>query len=124
MTATLPSSFPITSPFVVSGRHLPPRTSKWVRRRQLLSVEARTSVVRNLSGWTTDQPPRSVSAVPALGRAFHIGYDNRPALLFRYVRRSVEHTSELQSRMRISYAVFCLQKSITSKETTKYKQPT
>src|SRR3546814_1277512 len=28
--------------------------------------------------------------------------------------RSEEHTSELQSLMRISYAVFCLQKKITS----------
>src|SRR3546814_1440631 len=32
--------------------------------------------------------------------------------------RSEEHTSELQSLMRISYAVFCLKK----KETYKYKQ--
>src|SRR3546814_6910334 len=29
--------------------------------------------------------------------------------------RSEEHTSELQSLMRISYAVFCLKKKITSK---------
>src|SRR5882762_9709063 len=54
MTATLPSSFPITSPFVVSGQHLPPRSSRWVCRRQALSAEVRTSVVRNRSGWTTD----------------------------------------------------------------------
>src|SRR3546814_5781082 len=35
-------------------------------------------------------------------------------------RRSEEHTSELQSLMRISYAVFCLKKKITSRyhETT------
>src|SRR3546814_8644072 len=30
-------------------------------------------------------------------------------------RRSEEHTSELQSLMRISYAVFCLKKKIRSK---------
>src|ERR1700742_1834902 len=54
MTATLPSSFPITSPLVVSGQHLPPRPSTWVCRRQALSAESRTSVVRNRSGWTTD----------------------------------------------------------------------
>src|SRR3546814_3090252 len=34
----------------------------------------------------------------------------------RRVRRSEEHTSELQSLMRISYAVFCLKKKI-NKET-------
>src|SRR3546814_3930883 len=31
------------------------------------------------------------------------------------VRRSEEHTSELQSLMRISYAVFCLKKKKTTK---------
>src|SRR3546814_7177241 len=33
--------------------------------------------------------------------------------------RSEEHTSELQSLMRISYAVFCLKKKKTSKYTTR-----
>src|SRR3546814_969184 len=32
--------------------------------------------------------------------------------LARYAARSEEHTSELQSLMRISYAVFCLKKKI------------
>src|SRR3546814_9276318 len=36
------------------------------------------------------------------------------ALLEREVRRSEEHTSELQSLMRISYAVFCLKKKKNS----------
>src|SRR3546814_8785106 len=31
--------------------------------------------------------------------------------LFAFAARSEEHTSELQSLMRISYAVFCLQKT-------------
>src|SRR3546814_2309628 len=35
----------------------------------------------------------------------------------RRIRRSEEHTSELQSLMRISYAVFCLKK--TTKQNTK-----
>src|SRR3546814_10508702 len=34
--------------------------------------------------------------------------------------RSEEHTSELQSLMRISYAVFCLQKTNTTKNTTEH----
>src|SRR3546814_8181926 len=34
-------------------------------------------------------------------------------------RRSEEHTSELQSLMRISYAVFCLKKKTKHKETKK-----
>src|SRR3546814_2329128 len=39
-------------------------------------------------------------------------------LLLARVRRSEEHTSELQSLMRISYAVFCLKKT-KKKERTK-----
>src|SRR3546814_3837197 len=37
-------------------------------------------------------------------------------------RRSEEHTSELQSLMRISYAVFCLKKKKNQKQTTKEQQ--
>src|SRR3546814_2563602 len=36
-------------------------------------------------------------------------------------RRSEEHTSELQSLMRISYAVFCLKKKTKTKETQKQR---
>src|SRR3546814_4423279 len=42
-----------------------------------------------------------------------------PVLCLAEPRRSEEHTSELQSLMRISYAVFCLKKK---KKTTKKKQ--
>src|SRR3546814_10723172 len=42
-------------------------------------------------------------AAPDLSRAFEAQQHYRPA-------RSEEHTSELQSLMRISYAVFCLKK--------------
>src|SRR3546814_10831435 len=39
--------------------------------------------------------------------------------LERCRERSEEHTSELQSLMRISYAVFCLKKKTTKKNTTR-----
>src|SRR3546814_3169192 len=38
------------------------------------------------------------------------GADGPGSLPLRQTRRSEEHTSELQSLMRISYAVFCLKK--------------
>src|SRR3546814_2889431 len=38
------------------------------------------------------------------------------------MKRSEEHTSELQSLMRISYAVFCLKKKI-NKNIVKYRLP-
>src|SRR3546814_1567182 len=40
----------------------------------------------------------------------------RPAFTAWAERRSEEHTSELQSLMRISYAVFCLKKKMTTFE--------
>src|SRR3546814_3186126 len=48
------------------------------------------------------------------------GLGIRLELQFRFgnhLRRSEEHTSELQSLMRISYAVFCLKKKTQSKRT-------
>src|SRR3546814_2735676 len=47
----------------------------------------------------------------------------RAAAAFRGDERSEEHTSELQSLMRISYAVFCLKKKnpLYKTETTKHR---
>src|SRR3546814_3758374 len=50
------------------------------------------------------RPDRRVAPVPTPGRAVDGGR----------VARSEEHTSELQSLMRISYAVFCLKKTRTA----------
>src|SRR3546814_6335308 len=41
----------------------------------------------------------------------------RPANMNRRTQRSEEHTSELQSLMRISYAVFCLKKQTIANNT-------
>src|SRR3546814_2884784 len=57
-------------------------------------------------------------AAKAMGFAFgsthptdwHQARRNSLSVLTRSTRRSEEHTSELQSLMRISYAVFCLKK--------------
>src|SRR3546814_1094902 len=56
------------------------------------------------------------------GRA--VGTDSRPEHIRQVAdaslrRRSEEHTSELQSLMRISYAVFCLKKKKKNKATTR-----
>src|SRR3546814_9103507 len=50
---------------------------------------------------------------PAEMERFRLQVDE--ALQQRNVYRSEEHTSELQSLMRISYAVFCLKKKKTNK---------
>src|SRR3546814_1360129 len=55
-----------------------------------------------------------------LDRLFTLLCSDDPELLLAILRRqqrSEEHTSELQSLMRISYAVFCLTKKKTLKKT-------
>src|SRR3546814_7576983 len=47
-----------------------------------------------------------------------------PPRLCRVSRRSEEHTSELQSLMRISYAVFCLKKKKKNTRTRKREDDT
>src|SRR3546814_9616117 len=56
--------------------------------------------------------PRGDAAVP-LHQALAAPHRARPGK-----QRSEEHTSELQSLMRISYAVFCLKKHNTSNHTS------
>src|SRR3546814_7918923 len=51
----------------------------------------------------------SASATRAMGRT-------RNLLLSSFTNRSEEHKSELQSLMRISYAVFCLKKKKKNKQ--------
>src|SRR3546814_6010806 len=52
-------------------------------------------------------------------RAFHVG-SIRFQSAARWLPRSEEHTSELQSLMRISYAVFCLKQKKKHNNTTTY----
>src|SRR3546814_3706037 len=55
------------------------------------------------------------------GETFDLAPGNYGALLIqsrRFSTRSEEHTSELQSLMRISYAVFCLKKKNNQQTTT------
>src|SRR3546814_4262992 len=47
-----------------------------------------------------------------------------PARQYGHARRSEEHTSELQSLMRISYAVFCLKKKQPTSYNISQKQHT
>src|SRR3546814_2559401 len=57
-------------------------------------------------------PAGSEVITPALTFATTVAPIARQKLVPAFVDRSEEHTSELQSLMRISYAVFCLQKKI------------
>src|SRR3546814_5074664 len=58
------------------------------------------------------QISRDCSAIPTISRSF-------TSMRRRCRNRSEEHTSELQSLMRISYAVFCLKKTKNNIYSTK-----
>src|SRR3546814_1726171 len=77
-----------------------------------------------VDGQVLDSP--AVAVTPAA----RITVDGKPlpaperTRLWRYHKRSEEHTSELQSLMRISYAVFCLKKKTQTYYYNTNKQPT
>src|SRR3546814_5586577 len=83
--------------------------------RYALAVETRT-------------PPsalKGVGPVPSPDSALRSASRGRPrfssaarSAMVRALQRSEEHTSELQSLMRISYAVFCLKKKTKKKQLT------
>src|SRR3546814_2285614 len=70
-------------------------------------AQAQTTVLVSVDG--------AVAGVLAIADA--IKPDARDAVAELKARRSEEHTSELQSLMRISYAVFCLKKKKNMKTT-------
>src|SRR3546814_3204466 len=59
-----------------------------------------------------DRDDDALHAVARAGFADKIRLIDRSGIDADFVGRSEEHTSELQSLMRISYAVFCLKKQI------------
>src|SRR3546814_6019136 len=65
-----------------------------------------------LPGGRLPPPDRWAGAggVPPVNRRAVLAQTHAEPLERQVVERSEEHTSELQSLMRISYAVFCLQK--------------
>src|SRR3546814_2480815 len=57
--------------------------------------------------WRQEKLASEAKAIGALGKEMY----DRLAVVSGHLRRSEGHTSELQSLMRISYAVFCLTKT-------------
>src|SRR3546814_1112761 len=68
-------------------------------------------VVGNIRRNHVDMRAYDDTGIGAL-RVSRPGQDIKPVLIWGISFRSEEHTSELQSLMRISYAVFCLKKKI------------
>src|SRR3546814_6633913 len=80
------------------------RTQPMPRTFQVEAVEGDTSLPRIVRTRARAFVPRRTRRFRgSFGRVGHRGHS-------RHAGRSEEHTSELQSLMRISYAVFCLKK--------------
>src|SRR3546814_17171271 len=93
--------FPYTTLFRSTGDRVPPVPGQLYRRARRGAAGGRAPARRPAGGGgrlrAADQPRRRPPA------------DRKRADL-RHGDRAEEHTSELQSLMRISYAVFCLKK--------------
>src|SRR3546814_6287532 len=87
---------PSISPMRKRPKAAPPTITKVI-------VSARKAYKRR-SGGAASRAPRDVMSRGSNGQA------RRPWAIEIQAVRSEEHTSELQSLMRISYAVFCLKK--------------
>src|SRR3546814_9487190 len=80
-------------------------------RSSASSASARTVIWRSTTRRPISRPTSPISSSPWTRRAAGSRWG-----------RSEEHTSELQSLMRISYAVFCLKKKKHNKRTHKYNK--
>src|SRR3546814_2553639 len=70
------------------------------------------SELNHLSGYDGARPVRIGNG--AFDQQQHDIWGTMLDSVYLHIRRSEEHTSELQSLMRISYAVFCLKKTTTN----------
>src|SRR3546814_6774470 len=94
----LPPTTLTISPIGVSSARLPSIPATWSNNPVIDSFSRASFSWEIVSNSSNSSPKRGASK------------DQRSA-----VSRSEEHTSELQSLMRISYAVFCLKKKKTKK---------
>src|SRR3546814_7711377 len=83
-----------------------------------LVISAKTSGCKMVSRRNIEIPGPTVSTSTDLGASSAMKVretlENPASLQSAHMVRSEEHTSELQSLMRISYAVFCLKKKTIS----------
>src|SRR3546814_6268399 len=102
---------------------LPPRSTRTDTLFPYTTLFRSIDTLRRRPGATGDQAdiPRLESGAASLDIAqrlfpiFYLRIEKFQALPRVEPARSEEHTSELQSLMRISYAVFCLKKKTTTK---------
>src|SRR3546814_10674117 len=91
----------------------------WRADAKMLVVHVRDTRAQDLRYdvgiYTNGEQPLSMTTVDQLVDGLRLSVQPIPSATFTIMKRSEEHTSELQSLMRISYAVFCLKKKKTKK---------
>src|SRR3546814_6068556 len=100
----------------VCSSDLIPKVSAKVLTARLRALEAKGVVIREVKPTSPPSVEYSLTdlgqqLVPAINAIAEVGHKLRERN-----GRSEEHTSELQSLMRISYAVFCLKKKKKTKK--------
>src|SRR3546814_1215044 len=90
------------------------RVSKNVRR-QAKRLEMLRAAARLFSdhGFHETSLDKLSDAIGAKKPTLYHYLGNKEQMVFECLKRSEEHTSELQSLLRFSYAVFCLNKTTT-----------
>src|SRR3546814_5225899 len=120
-TTLFRSRSPTASTRSDDGSTPPPRRSSSVNRRRLLlpSSRPRRLTPRSCEHWGTDMNDVLKHLLGAAKEIVPLMVPGAGAVLAAGEKiRSEEHTSELQSLMRISYAVFCLKKKKKTQQTT------
>src|SRR3546814_8842192 len=92
----------------------PPRSTRTDTLFPYTTLFRSLDIASDHPGWRCTEQPHMPKYYPTLQRG-SIAPQPPP----RRLRRSEEHTSELQSLMRSSYAVFCLKKKNTSLHASK-----
>src|SRR3546814_971517 len=94
----------------------PPRSTRTDTLFPYTTLFRSTLVARARNGNRTNAPRPKVKPIGALEQKRSSGEGSSAEALnpSAGISRSEEHTSELQSLMRISYAVFCLKKNKTT----------
>src|SRR3546814_8386406 len=92
------------------------RVDALIRRRLSSDVVLINQIADHIiaGGGKRLRPMLHVLAAGAAG--YHGEHHVKLAAIIEFIHRSEEHTSELQSLMRISYAVFCLKKKKKKKQ--------
>src|SRR3546814_962347 len=97
------------------------RKPKFPRQQQMQQQQQRQGQGRDGRDKNTDrvtQPRNAAAGVRQPDRKGKFQHRRMPFRRNRMDKRSEEHTSELQSLMRISYAVFCLKKKKSKTQTS------